>query len=411
MDLRYGNFVYEIPAALGDYDVTLWFADPLSGAGPGARSFDVNINGTVALSAFDVIAAAGAPLRSVSRTFRVQANGNIRIQFTTVTRNAIVNAIEVLPVPSPPSINCPEPILSLRDSRTLIVGASWTPGTPCFVHQNITLAVDPLLIQTLTAPIEVRLKPGQTTTDDVYLTLTSPTRAAPARLKILGAGAALATTFETSPLYDLQAHAAPRVFPPGSSPVGLAFIRSGVWSLPLHGFLGKMPLYIDGTVPLAVLSENGGFRFVLNPQAVQQAALRLQQERTAALMQVRSAQLLTALAEAQEAILRTGALRNAKQYLDTVEALRAEMQDVRVRQDLQDERREIALQSVIEQALAASEGQARMRLEQAAMETEGQVLDRLRAEVGEARALLAQLEELRKPPKPVIRLAVGGAPQ
>ena len=54
----------------------------------GQRIFNVSINGTQVLANFDIIAAAGAPLTAIDKSFPVTVTGNsITVQFTTGSAN------------------------------------------------------------------------------------------------------------------------------------------------------------------------------------------------------------------------------------------------------------------------------------------------------------------------------------
>jgi uncharacterized repeat protein (TIGR02543 family) len=85
---RYGASTYTIPSltAGSPYIVTLYFAETYLSAA-GARVFDVVVNGTTALSGFDIYAAAGAQNKGVARSFNATATsaGQVVIQFTTGT--------------------------------------------------------------------------------------------------------------------------------------------------------------------------------------------------------------------------------------------------------------------------------------------------------------------------------------
>ena len=65
----------------------------------GARKFDVTVNGTKVLSAFDVFAAAGGAKKAVIRSVTATANasGQVVINFTAVTtaQPPIINGLEV----------------------------------------------------------------------------------------------------------------------------------------------------------------------------------------------------------------------------------------------------------------------------------------------------------------------------
>ena len=105
---RYGNFTYTILVADGQYSVVLHFIENSTAIiGTGQRVFNVTINGVAALTNFDL--AATAPLNTpIDRSFQTLAVGGagITIAFATVTRNAVVSAIDVIPVPVAPFPGC-----------------------------------------------------------------------------------------------------------------------------------------------------------------------------------------------------------------------------------------------------------------------------------------------------------------
>jgi beta-galactosidase len=96
---RFGNFSYALPGLTpgASYLVRLHF-DEFYWTQPGQRVFNVSINGTQVLSNFDIISAAGGPDIAIVEQFTVNANaqGQIALQFTTITDNAEVNGVEVL---------------------------------------------------------------------------------------------------------------------------------------------------------------------------------------------------------------------------------------------------------------------------------------------------------------------------
>jgi chitodextrinase len=95
---RVGNFTYTIPGfgAGSSHTVRLHFAETFFTAA-GSRTFNVTINGTQVLSAFDIFAAAGAKNKAVIKQFTVNANssGQYVIQFTSVVNQSLVSGIEV----------------------------------------------------------------------------------------------------------------------------------------------------------------------------------------------------------------------------------------------------------------------------------------------------------------------------
>jgi acetylxylan esterase len=93
---RYGAMTYTIPNRSGTQTVTLYFAETYLSSS-GQRLFNVTINGTTALSNFDIYASAGAANRAIARTFTTTANssGQVVIQFISGTQNPKINGITV----------------------------------------------------------------------------------------------------------------------------------------------------------------------------------------------------------------------------------------------------------------------------------------------------------------------------
>ncbi len=96
---RAGNFSYAIPNLTPNkaYTVKLDFAE-LYWTKAGQRVFNVSANGQSELSNFDIVAAAGASNKAVTRQFTVTADatGTITFQFASVVDNAQVSGIEIL---------------------------------------------------------------------------------------------------------------------------------------------------------------------------------------------------------------------------------------------------------------------------------------------------------------------------
>lgn len=82
---RYGELTYTIASRApgSSQTVTLYFAETFWTAA-GQRRFNVAINGSAVLTAFDIFAAAGGANRAIARTFTTTANasGQVVIQFT-----------------------------------------------------------------------------------------------------------------------------------------------------------------------------------------------------------------------------------------------------------------------------------------------------------------------------------------
>ncbi|WP_190300263.1 malectin domain-containing carbohydrate-binding protein, partial [Rufibacter hautae] len=94
---RFGTgFSYNIPVKGGEYQVVLHFAD-LYWTAAGKRVFDVSIEGTKVLSAYDIVGRAGAAKTAATETFTVTVtDGTLNIAFARLVDNALVSAVEVI---------------------------------------------------------------------------------------------------------------------------------------------------------------------------------------------------------------------------------------------------------------------------------------------------------------------------
>jgi hypothetical protein len=82
---RYGNFSYTFTVPAGNYTVILKFAE-IYWTSPNQRTFNVSINGTSVLTNFDIVSAAGAPLKAIDQSFNVSVTGSsITVQFSQGT--------------------------------------------------------------------------------------------------------------------------------------------------------------------------------------------------------------------------------------------------------------------------------------------------------------------------------------
>jgi hypothetical protein len=96
---RYGNFTYTYGGLVAGatYRIRLHFAEIFWSAS-GKRTFNVAINGSQVLSAFDIYAAAGAKNKAVVREFTATASsgGQIAIQYSSVVDSAKSSGIELI---------------------------------------------------------------------------------------------------------------------------------------------------------------------------------------------------------------------------------------------------------------------------------------------------------------------------
>jgi Malectin domain/PA14 domain/Kelch motif/Glucose / Sorbosone dehydrogenase len=109
-----GNFAYRIQVPNGDHIVRLHFAELLMQS-PGARQFDVSVEGTKVLSRFDIYARASRGAL-ITRSFPATVtDGVLDVDFKGVVEHAVVQALDVFPaattsdLDSPTAADIPEP--------------------------------------------------------------------------------------------------------------------------------------------------------------------------------------------------------------------------------------------------------------------------------------------------------------
>lgn len=96
---RAGEFGYALPLPDGRWMVTLHFFEPETDpAKAAARSIGVRADGRPVLAGFNPAAAAGGPLKAVTRSFPVEVRGGkLTLAFSGGEGGAVVSAISVLP--------------------------------------------------------------------------------------------------------------------------------------------------------------------------------------------------------------------------------------------------------------------------------------------------------------------------
>ncbi|MBV9848933.1 MAG: hypothetical protein JO250_04515 [Armatimonadetes bacterium] len=105
-DVRYSaaTFGYALPAGPGAYTLKLHFVEGDASPAVGKRLFNVLVNGSVALSNFDVFAAAGGAGKALDESLPVTVpagGGGVSVSFQTVSYAAMVSAIELIPAAPP----------------------------------------------------------------------------------------------------------------------------------------------------------------------------------------------------------------------------------------------------------------------------------------------------------------------
>ena len=92
---RHGNFSYQLSLPNGDYEVILSFIETTYTAAA-QRKFDVTVEGALALNDYDIYTQAGGANKTRQETIPVTlADGQLNLQFTSVTDEARVAAIAI----------------------------------------------------------------------------------------------------------------------------------------------------------------------------------------------------------------------------------------------------------------------------------------------------------------------------
>ncbi|MEP3372053.1 malectin domain-containing carbohydrate-binding protein, partial [Maribacter dokdonensis] len=95
---RYGaDFSYNFPIANGEYTVALHMIENFHDAA-GNRVFDVEIEGNTLISDLDLVASYGKGVLAIQSYDVVVSDGELNIDFTASANNAILQAIEILPI-------------------------------------------------------------------------------------------------------------------------------------------------------------------------------------------------------------------------------------------------------------------------------------------------------------------------
>lgn len=129
---RFGNnFSYSIPVAAGTYTVNLHFAEIFWSAA-GQRVFNVNIeNGKYVTNSLDIFALAGKN-KAYIKSYAVQVtDGILNINFTSVTDNAKVSAIEIIPANNCGIVN----VLSTSQITTSSAVLNWSAAAGASKYQ------------------------------------------------------------------------------------------------------------------------------------------------------------------------------------------------------------------------------------------------------------------------------------
>lgn len=129
---RTGQFRYDIPICQGTHELHLYFAETEFGrgnpqaGGEGSRTFQLVVNGVTRFANLDPLAASGGSDRlyeTVLKDISAGSDGKLHLNFISAGRQALLNAIEILP--SPPGKIHPVRIVTQTNPVTDSDGRVW----------------------------------------------------------------------------------------------------------------------------------------------------------------------------------------------------------------------------------------------------------------------------------------------
>jgi hypothetical protein len=137
---RHGEFTYTLPYEYsGGNNVNLYFAETTF-TRAGQRTFDVIINGSTVLRAFDVFAAAGGAYKAVARSFYIprSSGDQIVIQFTSNggAGTPTVCGMDLDSGALPTSLDPPTALQARSDGKRVFLSWIFTAGATQYVIER-----------------------------------------------------------------------------------------------------------------------------------------------------------------------------------------------------------------------------------------------------------------------------------
>jgi N-acetylneuraminic acid mutarotase len=137
---------WSFPVSPGRYQVRLYFAEIYPGTqNPGARVFDVSIEGAVTLNNYDIFTDVGG-YKGVVKSFFVTTDSALDIDFGHVIENPKVSAIEILPGtrpnevgPSPGELDFGSIAVGVSQSNSVQLANLGVSGDPPIVVESTTM--------------------------------------------------------------------------------------------------------------------------------------------------------------------------------------------------------------------------------------------------------------------------------
>ena len=146
---RYSNFTYTFPNLTpgAAYAVRLHFTEIDASFTPGARQFQVTINGTTVLNNFDVLSMAGAINKAIVETFNAtaDASGNLTVSFNNQVNYSICNGIEILPGTVPGLLAAPASVTAAAGNGKVVLTWSAVSGATGYIVLRSTTPSGPFV--------------------------------------------------------------------------------------------------------------------------------------------------------------------------------------------------------------------------------------------------------------------------
>jgi hypothetical protein len=169
------NMQWDFAVTPGTYEVRLYFAETYNkGQGVGKRVFDVMIEGQTVLDNYDVFAEVGG-YKGVMKSFVINSDGNIDIDFAHVVQNPSIKGIEIVQQVatgnrlsvSSASANFTGILIGNTVNRTITLTNSGQAGDPAITiipsQMSVTGAGASVFAASFTQQSTITLQPGQST--------------------------------------------------------------------------------------------------------------------------------------------------------------------------------------------------------------------------------------------------------
>lgn len=182
---------------------------------------------------------------------------------------------QLSPIPQEQQGWCPGPVIEKVNDLQIVIGKNWTIDSPCQIRFNITPpnTLDPISVYQLTQPILVNLSVTQNS-DEIYVYATQPVFSNPIQYPKVILALNQPHIIDCGTCNKLATLTQPRIFPPGTVPIGYVQILNGKFTLPTT-IIDREQIHLAGNFPASLRFGDGFFLLTIDP--IQQAALNRSQ--------------------------------------------------------------------------------------------------------------------------------------